>query len=80
MANNTQLRHVANLATCPQCEEQIDPRRTKLGYTLCLFCSEELERQQPTIRCIVPMHKSNYVVITNPDDLLGINNKGGLVK
>jgi len=26
------------------------------------------------------MHKSNYMLITNRDDLLGINNKGGLVK
>jgi len=29
---------------------------------------------------IVPMHKSNYVPITNREDLMGINNKGGLVR
>jgi len=26
------------------------------------------------------MHKSNYVPITNREDLMGINNKGGLVR
>jgi hypothetical protein len=26
------------------------------------------------------MHKSNYMLFTNADDLKGINNKGGLVK
>jgi hypothetical protein len=27
---------------------------------------------------IAPMHKSNYMLITDYDDLKGINNKGGL--
>jgi hypothetical protein len=31
-------------------------------------------------RCVVPMHKSNYVLLTDVSDLKGINNKGGLVK
>jgi hypothetical protein len=26
------------------------------------------------------MHKSNYMLITNRADLIGLNNKGGLVK
>jgi len=26
------------------------------------------------------MHKSNYMLFTNPDDLKGINNKGGIIK
>jgi hypothetical protein len=29
---------------------------------------------------VAPMHKSNYMLITNTDDLVGLNNKGGLVK
>jgi hypothetical protein len=28
----------------------------------------------------VPMHKSNYVLITDMTLLTGVNNKGGLVK
>jgi hypothetical protein len=30
-----------------------------------------------TVRTIVPMHKSNYMMITDMEDLKGINNKGG---
>jgi hypothetical protein len=41
-------------------------------------CGDAVARA--TIRTIVPMHKSNYMLITNLDDLIGINNKGGLVK
>jgi len=29
---------------------------------------------------VAPMHKSNYMLFTNPDDLKGINNKGGIIK
>jgi hypothetical protein len=31
-------------------------------------------------RTVVPMHKSNYVMVTDLSDLKGINNKGGLVR
>jgi hypothetical protein len=27
---------------------------------------------------VAPMHKSNYMLITDTNDLKGINNKGGL--
>ncbi len=30
--------------------------------------------------CIAPLHKSSYMLITNRQDLVGLNNKGGLVK
>ena len=52
--------------------------RRSLGYTTCLPCGEKRARAQT--HCIVPLHKSNYIVITQKSDLLGINNKGGLVK
>jgi hypothetical protein len=29
---------------------------------------------------IVPMHKSNYVVVSDKTDLKGINNKGGFYR
>jgi hypothetical protein len=34
----------------------------------------------PKRRTIVPMHKSNYIVVTNREDLKGINNKGGFYR
>jgi hypothetical protein len=32
------------------------------------------------VRCVVPMHKSNYVLITDMELLTGVNQKGGIVK
>jgi hypothetical protein len=65
---------------CCWCGDDIEPARWALGYRVCLFCGEEAARLERTSWCIAPMHKSNYMLITNPADLLGINNKGGLVK
>jgi len=40
--------------------------------------SAEQRRYAKTIKpIIVPMHKSNYVPVTNLEDLKGINSKGG---
>jgi hypothetical protein len=61
---------------CIYCHDcTVDPRRVKLGYKSCMDCGEDISRKKR--HTIVPMHKSNYVVLTNMDDLKGINNKGG---
>lgn len=60
------------------CGEEVDARRVVLGYQTCLVCGDkEAKARRFTI---VPMHKSNYVAVFDRSDLLGINNKGGLVK
>jgi hypothetical protein len=48
------------------------------GYFTCLACGEEQARAVK--HCIVPMHKSNYVVVSDRNLLTGVNQKGGLVK
>lgn len=65
---------------CRECGEVFSPKRFKAGYRLCLFCGEEAAVIERRSWCVAPMHKSNYTLITNRTDLLGINNKGGLVK
>jgi hypothetical protein len=57
---------------------RVEPPRLKLGYRTCMDCGDKQARA--TTRTIAPMHKSNYVLITNPEDLKGLNNKGGLIK
>lgn len=52
--------------------------RYKLGYTTCLECGEAQAKKRKFT--VAPMHKSNYMLFTNTDDLKGINNKGGLIK
>lgn len=63
---------------CSRCGEVFGAKRANAGYHLCLWCGEEEARR--VRHTIVPMHKSNYMLVTNHDDLIGINNKGGLVK
>ena len=63
---------------CIKCGDHVLDARYKLGYTTCLKCGEVMARE--TKHTIAPMHKSNYVVITNKLDLQGLNNKGGNVR
>jgi hypothetical protein len=63
---------------CVVCADEYPYLRYKLGYHTCLSCGEHAARQRK--HCIVPMHKSNYVPVSNLDDLKGINNKGGFFR
>jgi len=63
---------------CKLCGSIYDKRRFDIGFLFCMPCGNDVAKQ--VRRCVVPMHKSNLVMITNRDDLIGINNKGGLVK
>jgi hypothetical protein len=65
---------------CRTCGDTYSPRRQSAGYAICLPCGEDAARAERAGWCIAPMHKSNYMLMTNRNDLLGINNKGGLVK
>ena len=63
---------------CPQCGDPVPQARIALGRRLCLPCGEEAARAERTSWCIAPLHKSNYILLTNREDLKGVNNKGGL--
>jgi hypothetical protein len=62
---------------CNRCGDDIDDRRYKIGYKTCLFCGEEDARAYK--HTIVPMPKSNYIVVTDMSLLQGLNSshKGG---
>lgn len=66
--------------SCRQCGDDINPARALLGYKTCLPCGEDAAKQARTHWCVAPMHKSNYMLITDPTLLAGLNNKGGLIK
>jgi hypothetical protein len=68
--------HEQQTGICLQCGDEFDIARYKLGLRTCMVCGDKLAHK--VRRCIVPMHKSNYVMITDMADLKGINNKGGL--
>ena len=69
-----------NTPKCSICRDPIVPAERALLKPFCLWCGEEVARSERKYWCVAPMHKSNYTLITNRADLLGINNKGGLVK
>lgn len=52
--------------------------RSMAGFLTCLPCGEREARKRK--HTIVPLHKSNYFVVSDREDLKGINNKGGLVR
>ena len=57
-----------------KCGNDIHPRRYSAGYHLCTDCGEKEARKVK--HCIVPMHKSNYVVVTNRQILAQLNKYG----
>ena len=63
------------MTKCISCKSEVPPRRLELGINTCMSCGEKQAKQRT--HCIVPMHKSNYIVVTNRDDLVRINNKSG---
>ena len=65
---------------CKVCGDTFAAKRARAGYKLCLWCGEDKAVADRKSWCVAPMHKSNYMLFTNTNDLQGINNKGGLVK
>ena len=64
---------------CVACRtEEVAVKRVEAGFITCLRCGEADARK--VRHTIVPMHKSNYVVISDKRDLMGINNKGGFYR
>lgn len=65
---------------CKLCGLIYESQRFRLGYAVCLSCGDEIAELKTKRYTVAPMHKSNYVLITNREDLKGLNNKGGLVR
>ena len=59
-------------ACCQECGEEYDIRRlTQAGFSTCMDCGEINAKK--VIRCTVPMHKSNIIVVSRKEDLLYLN-------
>lgn len=71
---------LAGACACERCGTPVKRERAALGYRTCLPCGERAARDARMGWCVAPMHKSNYVLVTDRNDLKGLNNKGGLVK
>jgi len=58
---------------CRNCGDDIEQRRWALGFKFCLPCGEHLAKQRK--HTIVPMNKSNYIMVTDYDLLKQLNPK-----
>lgn len=56
---------------CRVCGEDISIGRWELGYKFCLPCGDEVAKK--VVRCVVPVAKSNYVMVTDIELLKGLN-------
>lgn len=65
------MPHYHNLICLTCYAERIPPARAKLGYKTCLSCGEQAASK--VRHTIVPMAKSNYVVVRDPALLKGLN-------
>ena len=65
---------------CRQCGIEMDSRRSMLGYELCMSCGESSATQARKSWTVVPMPKSNYILVTDLSLLNGLNSshKGGV--
>ena len=61
-------------AVCVVCGSRYPRARFSLGYVTCLSCGDKDAKRIK--HCIVPMHKSNYIPVTDPKLLIQINSKG----
>lgn len=58
---------------CVRCGDDIVSGRASLGFMTCLKCGE---REAKRVKhCVVPMNKSNYVVVTDLSLLKQLNPK-----
>jgi ribosomal protein L37AE/L43A len=56
---------------CSFCNASINPHRYDLGYTVCMPCGEQQARKRK--HTVVPMAKSNYIVVTDRELLKQLN-------
>lgn len=62
------------LPICTHCYAvRVEPHRARMARPTCMSCGEVLAKQVK--RTVVPLHKSSYILITDPTLLVGINNK-----
>lgn len=61
--------------TCTTCGSAFAERRAALGYKTCLSCGDGAAKAERSGWTVAPGHKSNYMLITNKAELVGLNNK-----
>lgn len=65
---------------CEDCSKPILPISLAQTGNLCATCRDKIATDARRSWCVAPLHKGPYMLITDASLLVGLNNKGGLVK
>jgi ribosomal protein L37AE/L43A len=60
---------------CKLCGDTYNEERFRIGYAVCLPCGNDLAKKLNTKRTVVPMNKSNYMMVTDMTILKQLNPK-----
>lgn len=60
---------------CKLCGDSYDEQRFRLGIVFCMECGDEIAKKINTKRTVVPMNKSNYMMVTDMAILKQLNPK-----
>jgi hypothetical protein len=76
------LRKENTMPNCKHCKKSFPQARFDAleGQPSQSYCIDHAHLAPRVVRTVAPMHKSNNILITNRADLIGLNNKGGLVR
>lgn len=58
---------------CIDCGDHVAPQRWALGRYTCLPCGEKQAKEARKSWTVAPLPKSNYILITDPTLLVGLN-------
>lgn len=62
-----------NTFECTHCGDAVHPARWAIGRYTCLACGEQDAKQERKGWTVAPLPKSNYILITDPALLVGLN-------
>ena len=60
---------------CKLCGITYAAERLAIGYAICMPCGDDLATKANTKRTVVPMNKSNYMMVTDMTILKQLNPK-----
>jgi ribosomal protein L37AE/L43A len=60
---------------CKLCGMTYAAERLAIGYAICMPCGDDLATKVNTKRTVVPMNKSNYMMVTDMTILKQLNPK-----
>jgi len=58
---------------CKLCGDTYDEARFRIGYAICMSCGDDLASK--VVRTVVPLNKSNYMMVTDMSLLKQLNPK-----